>query len=97
MKTPAATGTASETHARGLNYAKGGSDPELGPDDAYPSWLWTILETKESLGGYERRIAALKAEGLDWRNEFSEEDAKRYRKLERVNRIKTNNALRAKK
>jgi hypothetical protein len=80
-----------------LNYLKTGSDPELGSDDAYPAWLWTLLEAKESLGGYERRIAALKAEGLDWRAEFSEEDAKRYRKLERTHRIRENNASRAKK
>lgn len=93
----AATGSASETHAQGLNYMKGGSDPELGADDAYPAWLWTILDAKESLGGYERRIAALKATGLDWRQEFSPEDQARYRKLERTNRIKTNNAELAKK
>jgi|TARA_B100000683_G_scaffold86735_1_gene85624 large subunit ribosomal protein L54 len=91
---PAAT--ASETHVTGLNYMKSGSDPELGPDDAYPEWLWTLSETKESLGGYERRIADLKAAGLDWRVEFSEEDAKRYKKLERTNRIRTNNAERKK-
>lgn len=92
-----ATGTASATHAQGLNYMKGGSDPELGADDAYPAWLWTVLDAKESLGGYERRITALKAEGLDWRQEFSPEDQARYRKLERTNRIKMNNAMRAKK
>lgn len=92
-----AKGKASETHATGLNYLKTGSDPELGADDAYPDWLYTLLEPKESLGGYERRIAALKEEGLDWRTEFSAEDAARYRKLERVARMKANNALRAKK
>jgi len=92
----AAAAAASETHVTGLNYMKSGSDPELGPDDAYPEWLWTLLETKESLGGYERRIAELKAAGLDWRVEFSEEDTKRYKKLERTNRIRTNNAEREK-
>ena len=93
---PQPAATASETHVTGLNYMKSGSDPELGPDDAYPEWLWTLSETKESLGGYERRIADLKAAGLDWRVEFSEEDAKRYKKLERTNRIRTNNAERKK-
>ena len=44
----------------------------------------------------EEMIADLKAAGLDWRVEFSEEDAKRYKKLERTNRIRTNNAERKK-
>ena len=30
----------SDTHCTGLNYTKGGTDPELGPDSDYPDWLW---------------------------------------------------------
>lgn len=27
-------------------YTQGQSDPKLGPDDAYPDWLWTLMAPK---------------------------------------------------
>lgn len=90
-------GAASDTKVVGLNYLKMGSDLEFGSDDVYLVWLWMLLEVKESLGGYEWRIAALKAEGLDWRVEFSEEDAKWYWKFEWMYWIRENNVLCVKK
>ena len=89
-------GAASATHVTGLNYMKSGSDPAVASDEAYPEWLWKILEPQETLGGYVRKISELKASGEDWRDVFSEEDQARYKKLARVARMKANNALRAK-
>jgi large subunit ribosomal protein L54 len=88
---------ASATHVSGLNYLKSGEDPAIGPDDAYPAWLPGILEPKESLGEFERRIAGLKENGEDWRETFSEADKARYTKLARLARMKANNTERAKK
>ena len=52
----------------GLNYMKSGSDPELGPDDAYAGVVMDAFgDQGESGGAHERRIADLKAAGLDWR------------------------------
>lgn len=91
-----AVAAASATHVTGLNYFKSGEDPAIGPDDAYPAWLSEILQPKESLGEFERRIAALKENGEDWRETFSEAEKARYTKLARVARMKANNAERAK-
>ena len=93
----AAPGVADAKVARGLNYMKKGDDPAIGSDDAYPQWLHDVLTPRENLGEYERRAAKAKAEGKDWRETFTADDAKRYTKLMRVAKMKANNAERAKK
>ncbi|OLN88773.1 54S ribosomal protein L37, mitochondrial [Colletotrichum chlorophyti] len=35
------------TVLNGLNYVKGKTDPVALPDEEYPSWLWTCLESKK--------------------------------------------------
>ena len=84
----------SATHCSGINYKKGGSDPELGPDEDYPDWLWTLLEPKKSLLQLEKEVAAAKLTGRY--DVMALEDVKRLLKLRRRAKIKANNAARAK-
>lgn len=82
------------THCTGLNYKKGGSDPELGPDENYPEWLWTLLEPKKTLTQLEKEVAAAKLTGRY--DVMALNDVKRLLKLRRRAKIKRNNELRAK-
>ena len=84
----------SETHCTGLNYKKGGSDPELGSDDKYPEWLWELLEPKKTLTQLEKEVAAAKLTGRY--DVMDLKDIKRLLKLRRRAKIKRNNELRAK-
>lgn len=84
----------SSTHCTGLNYKKGGSDPELGPDESYPDWLWTLLEPKKTLTQLEKEVAAAKLTGRY--DVMALPDVKRLLKLRRRAKIKRNNESRAK-
>ena len=87
-------GGMSSTHCTGLNYKKGGSDPELGPDEAYPDWLWKLAEPKKTLTELEKEVAAAKLTGRY--DVMDVKDVKRLLKLRRRAKIKANNASRAK-
>ena len=87
-------GGMSSTHCTGLNYKKGGSDPELGPDEAYPDWLWKLAEPKKTLRELEKEVAAAKLTGRY--DVMDVKDVKRLLKLRRRAKIKANNASRAK-
>ncbi|KAI0665295.1 mitochondrial ribosomal protein L37-domain-containing protein [Cubamyces menziesii] len=49
----------------GLNYLKGQPEVMAMPDDAYPSWLWTLLEPKQlpddGPGGKAEKVRLRKA------------------------------------
>jgi hypothetical protein len=47
------------TTATGVNLLKSGSDPKLGPDEAYPDWLWTLVDTPQSKSELERQAASV--------------------------------------
>ncbi|KAL3306370.1 ribosomal protein subunit l37 [Colletotrichum asianum] len=49
VKTPAkpVSSCPAGTILNGLNYTKGKTDPVALPDEDYPDWLWTCLETKK--------------------------------------------------
>ena len=85
-------GGMSSTHCTGLNYKKGGSDPELGPDEAYPDWLWKLAEPKKTLTELEKEVAAAKLTGRY--DVMDVKDVKRLLKLRRRAKIKANNASR---
>ena len=84
----------SSTHCTGLNFKKGGSDPELGPDETYPEWLWTLLEPKKTLLQLEKEVAAAKETGRY--DVMDLKDIKRLLKLRRRAKIKRQNDMRAK-
>ena len=73
--------------ATGVNIYQTGQDPVLGPDDAYPDWLWGLLDKPKTvkqlhqqaqqLGGYEAMPPA---------------DYFRLVKLQRKEQIKASNA-----
>mmetsp|Transcript_1687 Transcript_1687/g.3478 ORF Transcript_1687/g.3478 Transcript_1687/m.3478 type:complete len:132 (-) Transcript_1687:253-648(-) len=44
-----ATGVCDLKQATGLNLLKTGTDPVLGPDEAYPDWLWTLTDPELSM------------------------------------------------
>lgn len=44
------------TRATGVNVLKGGSDPELGPDDAYPPWLFALAAPLPSAAALRKRM-----------------------------------------
>mmetsp|Transcript_2216 Transcript_2216/g.5213 ORF Transcript_2216/g.5213 Transcript_2216/m.5213 type:complete len:156 (-) Transcript_2216:188-655(-) len=87
----------SATHCTGLNYTKGGSDPELGPDSDYPDWLWELTKPKKTLTMLEKEMAAAKLVVPVRYDIIEYADLKRLMKLRRRNKIKANNAARAKK
>jgi large subunit ribosomal protein L54 len=89
-----ASGGMSTTHCTGLNIVKGGSDPELGPEDAYPDWLWTLLDEPKSLTDLEKEVAAAKKTGRY--DAMDVKDVKRLLKLRRRAKIRANNDARAK-
>lgn len=82
------------THCTGLNYKKGGSDPELGADETFPDWLWTMLEPKKTLTELEKEVAAAKLTGRY--DVMALKDIKRLLKLRRRAKIKQHNVSRAK-
>ena len=86
--------THSATVATGINIKKGGSDPELGADDAYPDWLWGLIEPRKTLTELEKEVAAAKLSGKY--DVMDIEDIKRLVKLRRRAKIKASNADRAK-
>ena len=100
----ASTGSMSTTHCTGLNILKDGKDPELMPDDQYPDWLWTILDTEKgniamkTLGELEKELEAAKKADVDLKYDvMAIKDVKRLLRLRRRAKIKANNALRAKR
>ena len=34
---------------------KTGSDPELGPNETYPDWLWTLAEKRSTLAELQKQ------------------------------------------
>ncbi len=38
-----------------------GQDPQLGPDEAYPAWLWSLAEPRPALSELKRRYTASEA------------------------------------
>lgn len=86
--------THSATVATGINIKKGGSDPELGADDAYPDWLWGLIEPRKTLTELEKEVEAAKLTGKY--DVMDIEDVKRLVKLRRRAKIKASNAERAK-
>ena len=86
--------THSATVATGINIKKGGSDPELGADDAYPDWLWGLIEPRKTLSELEKEVEAAKLSGKY--DAMDIEDIKRLVKLRRRAKIKASNAERAK-
>ena len=83
---------------------KDGKDPELMADDQYPDWLWTLLDTEKgtiamkTLGELEKELEAAKKADVDLTyDKMDIKDIKRLVRLRRRAKIKSNNALRAKK
>ena len=84
---------------------KTGSDPEFGPDESYPDWLWTLLEPRKTLRQLENEVAAAKAmheqslaDGKGPRYDIMDvKDIQRLLKLRRRVKIKENNDRRKKK
>ena len=75
-------------------HQKGGSDPELGADEAYPDWLWGLIEPRKTLSELEKEVAVVKLSGKY--DVMDIEDIKRLVKLRRRAKIKASNADRAK-
>ncbi|KAF4321545.1 hypothetical protein BBO99_00001024 [Phytophthora kernoviae] len=69
------------------NILKEGSHPELKDRPEYPDWLWTLLDTKPTLGELERL-------GFD---NLEEEQQRRYLQLSSRRAVKGVNATKAKK
>ena len=97
--------TSAPTHAAGINFKKTGSDPEFGPDESYPDWLWTLLEPRKTFRQLENEVAAAKAmheqslaDGKGPRYDIMDvKDIQRLLKLRRRVKIKENNDRRKKK
>jgi large subunit ribosomal protein L54 len=95
----------SATHATGLNFKKSGSDPEFGPDESYPDWLWALLEPRKTIRQLENEVAAAKAmheqsleDGKGPRYDIMDvKDIQRLLKLRRRAKIKENNDSRRRK
>mmetsp|Transcript_22187 Transcript_22187/g.48707 ORF Transcript_22187/g.48707 Transcript_22187/m.48707 type:complete len:133 (-) Transcript_22187:381-779(-) len=83
-----ATGKCDLKVATGINILKSGNDPALGPNEAYPDWLWKLGEPSPNL-------AELQQKGWDNLADLSEK--KRLVKLMARQEIKVKNALKAKK
>ena len=71
-----------------------GEYPELGADDAYPDWLWGLIEPRKTLTELEKEVAGAKLSGKY--DVMDIEDIKRLVKLRRRAKIKASNAERAK-
>jgi len=69
------------------NIRKDGSDPEIGPDEAYPAWVADLGTVQLSMGEMEKRGY----HNLTW------QEQKRYHQLIRREEIKVSNSMRAKK
>ena len=69
------------------NTRKDGSDPVLGPDDAYPAWVVELATDQMTLGEMEKKGY----HNLTW------EQQKRFHQLARREDIKVSNSLTAKK
>ncbi|TMW67738.1 hypothetical protein Poli38472_007410 [Pythium oligandrum] len=69
------------------NILKEGAHPELKEKDEYPAWLFTLLDTKPTVGELERQ-------GFD---NLSLEEQRRYLTLTNRKIVKTNNAAKSKK
>mmetsp|Transcript_11694 Transcript_11694/g.19847 ORF Transcript_11694/g.19847 Transcript_11694/m.19847 type:complete len:130 (+) Transcript_11694:176-565(+) len=82
-----ATGKCDLKVATGINIMKTGSDPELGPNETYPDWLWTLAEKRSTL-------AELQKQG--WENIEDLSEKKRLVKLMARQEIKSKNALKSK-
>ena len=100
----ASSTSASTTHCTGLNILKDGKDSELMTDDQYPDWLWTLLDPEKgtiamkTLGELEKELEAAKKADVDLTyDKMDIKDIKRLVRLRRRAKIKSNNALRAKK
>ena len=88
-KIPTGMSGMSGERATGVNYAKGGQDPELKPDSEYPEWLWGLAEPKPSLGELQRRLEGREAEASD-------DEVRRLWDLYNRQRIKDRNAANSK-
>mmetsp|Transcript_26656 Transcript_26656/g.65339 ORF Transcript_26656/g.65339 Transcript_26656/m.65339 type:complete len:148 (+) Transcript_26656:181-624(+) len=91
---PTADTGMSATHCTGLNFIKGGVDPELGPDSAYPDWLWALIEPKKTLLVLEKEVAIARLTGDTKAMDIK--DIKRLLKLRRRVLIKKNNDSKSK-
>ncbi|KAG9452162.1 hypothetical protein H6P81_005066 [Aristolochia fimbriata] len=70
----------------GANILKDGTDPKVLPDSEYPDWLWDLLDKRPALSELRRKDL----ETLPY------EDLRRFVKLDNRQRIKENNAVKAK-
>ena len=50
-----ATGKCDLKMATGINIMKSGNDPELGPNEAYPDWLWKLAEPAPNLAELQQK------------------------------------------
>mmetsp|Transcript_3500 Transcript_3500/g.12615 ORF Transcript_3500/g.12615 Transcript_3500/m.12615 type:complete len:133 (-) Transcript_3500:76-474(-) len=78
--------TDSEETVRGLNIVKGGSDPKVKPREAYPEWLWELLEAKPTLQQLSKKS----------KEDMTAEELARFTSLSRLQRIKARNAAKGK-
>jgi len=77
--------------ATGINYEKNGLDPKLRADDAYPAWLWGLLEEKKSMTQLEEQIQSVGDDG-----DPDLDDVKRLFDLASRKGIKDKNSLKKK-
>ena len=79
------------SRATGVNYAKGGQDPELRADAEYPEWLWGLARPKPTLEELRRGL-----EGRDVEAEATDAEVRRMWDLYNRERIKQRNAANSK-
>jgi len=71
----------------GLSILKDQPDPVALPDDQYPSWLWTILDS-ERLDAEDGRLASSEA-GIDFKREKKRLRAQNKANIKAANYLKT--------
>lgn len=87
-KGPAKIGDLSKTHATGVAIRKGESDPPILPDDQYPPWLFDLMTPEPTTAELQR---------LYDQDGLTLEQMKRLFRYKNKQRIREDNASRAKK